>query len=270
MRRSRSRPRPAAEEIYESVQRDAAQELVRSAPGLAFSGAFAGGTVGFSGLAAASAMSMAGDAAFAPLLGALFYPIGFVAAIIGRAQLFTENTLYPVTLVLDRPRYLGSMLRLWAIVLGANLLGAFGFALFAAFSGAISPPILDQFRGLGEQLSAGGWMENFWSGVAGGWLLALVAWVSEASDATIARVALIWTLTFVISVAGFDHCISTTVEVLAAVLHGDVSVARLATWFSAVVLGNIAGGVVLVGLINYGQVRAGKSREEDPAELTDA
>ena len=71
---------------------------------------------------------------------------------------------------------------------------------------------------------------------------------------------LIWALTFVIGVAGFDHCVSTTVEVIASVFHDGVSVGRLATWLSAVVLGNIAGGVLIVGLINYGQVRAGTEK----------
>ena len=31
----------------------------------------------------------------------MLYPIGFIAVIIGRAQLFTENTLYPVALILS-------------------------------------------------------------------------------------------------------------------------------------------------------------------------
>ncbi len=61
-------------------------------------------------------------------MGALFFPVGFIIVIIGRAQLFTENTLYPVTLVLDERRHLLATLRLWVVVLSANLIGA---ALFA-------------------------------------------------------------------------------------------------------------------------------------------
>jgi formate/nitrite transporter len=38
--------------------------------------------------------------AWEELVSFLVYPIGFIAVIIGRAQLFTENTLYPVVLVL--------------------------------------------------------------------------------------------------------------------------------------------------------------------------
>ena len=78
------RVRPSAAEIYESesVKRDAAEELARPIPALAFSALFAGATLGFSGLAAAAATSLAGDSSGAELFGALFYPIGFVAAII--------------------------------------------------------------------------------------------------------------------------------------------------------------------------------------------
>lgn len=57
-------------------------------------------------------------------MGAIFFPVGFIVVIIGRAQLFTENTPYPVTLVLDERRHLRATLRLWTVVLSANLIGA--------------------------------------------------------------------------------------------------------------------------------------------------
>jgi len=56
----------------------------------------------------------------AKLIGALFFPIGFIAVIVGRSQLFTENTLYPVTLGLDERGHVLATLRLWAVVLAAN------------------------------------------------------------------------------------------------------------------------------------------------------
>ncbi|HZU39751.1 MAG TPA: formate/nitrite transporter family protein, partial [Solirubrobacteraceae bacterium] len=123
------RVRPGAHEIYDRVKRDAAEELERPIPALAFSGLFAGATVGFSGLAAAAATALVGRGSGAHLAGALVYPVGFVATIIGRAQLFTENTLYPLTLVLDEHKHVRSTLRLWVVVLAANLLGALAFAV---------------------------------------------------------------------------------------------------------------------------------------------
>jgi formate-nitrite transporter family protein len=129
------RVRPSATDIYENVKQDAAEELERPSAALAFPGVFAGATLGFSGLSAAAAAALSGTHTGARLIAALFYPIGFIAAIVGRAQLFTENTLYPVTLVLDERRHAPAMLRLWAIVFATNVLGAFLFALLAVDSG---------------------------------------------------------------------------------------------------------------------------------------
>lgn len=255
---SEKRVRPGADEIYESVKRDAAEELARPVPALALSGLFAGATLGFSGLAAATATELAGGGSGAELLGAVFYPIGFVAAIVGRAQLFTENTLYPVTLVLDERKHLRVTLRLWVVVLCANLAGALAFATLAVDSGAVPHGIVVHLTNLGHQLSAGSWTSKLWSGVIAGWLLALVAWTIEASDQAIGQIALIWALTFVIGATGFDHCVSTTAEVLSAVVAGGTSIGHFLGWLSAVILGNILGGVAIVGLLNYGQVRAGE------------
>jgi formate/nitrite transporter FocA (FNT family) len=254
---SEQRVRPGADEIYESVKRDAAAELARPLPALAFSGLFAGATLGFSGLAAAGAAALVGSAASAELVGALFYPIGFVATIIGRAQLFTENTLYPLTLVLDERKHLVATCRLWAVVLSANLVGALAFAVLAVDSGAVSHGVVAHLTDLGHRLAMGSWTSKLWSGVMAGWLLAMVAWTIEATDSAVGQIALIWALTFIIGLAQFDHCVSTTSEVLSAVVDGTVSTGDFLVWLSAVLLGNVVGGVAIVGLLNYGQVRAG-------------
>ena len=44
--------------------------------------------------------------------------------IIGRAQLFTENTLYPVAVILSERRHMTDTGRLWAIVFVFNVLGS--------------------------------------------------------------------------------------------------------------------------------------------------
>jgi formate/nitrite transporter FocA (FNT family) len=254
---TQGRVRPSAADIYENVKHDAAEELKRGNAALAFSGLFAGATVGFSGLAGAAAASGLSASSRSTLIAALFYPSGFIAAIVGRAQLFTENTLYPVTLVLDERRHLRSTLRLWAIVFCANVAGTLLFALLAVDSGGVKSHIVDEVVRLGRGLSTGDWPAWFWSGVLAGWLLALVAWLVEASSVVIGQIALIWILTFIIAVAGLHHCVSTTAEVLTAVVDGHVTVGHFVLWLSAVTLGNVAGGVVIVALLNYGQVRSG-------------
>jgi formate/nitrite transporter FocA (FNT family) len=253
------RVRPSADDIYESVKRDANEELERPVPALAFSALFAGATLGFSGLASATVLSELGASSGAQLVAAIFYPIGFIAAIVGRAQLFTENTLYPVTLVLDdRRQHAAATLRLWTVVWSANLAGALLFALIVVQTSAVTPSIVDELTKLGSKAAAGGFAPNFWSGVLAGWLLALVAWLVEATEHATGQIALIWMLTFLIGAASLDHCVSTTAQVLAGVLDGSVSVGDFAGWLGSVTLCNVVGGTAIVGLSNYGQVRAGE------------
>lgn len=253
------RLRASAADIYERVKHDAAEELERPLAALAFSGLFAGATVGFGAVAAAAASLALAGHQDGRLIGALFFPIGFIVVIIGRAQLFTENTLYPVTLVLDERRHLAATLRLWGIVLSANLIGALLFALLVTKTSALPGDVVAKVADQGHDATTGSWMSFFWSAVFGGWLIALVAWLIQSGAEVIGQVALIWTLAFVVGLTGLDHCVSTTVEVLCSLLKGDIHFGHAMAWLAAVILGNVAGGVLITALLNYGQVRAGEN-----------
>src|ERR1700761_9752002 len=97
--------RLTANEIFEQVESNAHDEVRRSPHALAFSGLAGGITMGLTGLAVATAQAALPSSSkdFVPYL---FYPLGFIAVIIGRAQLFTENTLYPVALILSERKHL--------------------------------------------------------------------------------------------------------------------------------------------------------------------
>ena len=70
-----------------------------------------------------------------------------------------------------------------------------------------------------------------------------------------ARVAVIWSLTMLVALGSFDHCIATTVTTFAALFDGGIDLGSLLAWLAPATLGNIAGGVLIVTSINYGQVR---------------
>jgi formate/nitrite transporter FocA (FNT family) len=216
----------------------------------------AGGlTMGLSGLAVAAVRALAGPDANHQFAQFVLYPIGFVAVIIGRAQLFTENTLYPVVLVLDERRHLLRTLRLWAVVFASNVLGAVLFAALAVKTSALRPDILSQLLQLGVDAATGSASHFFWSGVIGGWLIALVAWTVTASHWTIGQLAIVYLLTFVVGVGHFAHCIAGSGEILSAVMAGSVSASRYLQWLASATSGNICGGVLIVSLLNYGQVK---------------
>ena len=265
--------RPSAEEIYKQVAANAKQELSRSSISLAISG-FAGGTfMGLSALGTALALSFLGgksDTGWVHFVSRMFYPIGFIVVIVGRSQLFTENTLYPVALVLAERKQLWNTLRLWGVVLPSNVLGAAAFACLAALTPALGGPVLQQLVGLGMAAASKPTPEVFWSGVVGGWMIATAAWLVSGSHSITGSVMIIWLLTFLVGLGDFAHCIATSGEVLAAVLTGHLGWGAYPHWFWAAVLGNICGGVGMVTLIEYGQVIYGGDAESRKSGLLEA
>lgn len=246
--------RPTAVEIYEQVLRSARHELDRPAFNLAVSGFACGILMGLTGLSVGIVLALLGSSPGARLVADCFYPIGFIAVILGRAQLFTENTLYPVALALAEKGHVLHTLWLWAIVLPSNLLGAYVFALMAVRTSAVHPDVIAAMSSLGLQASAPAWGHIFWGAVFGGWIIATVAWLVSSSRSITGSLLLIWILAFVVGAGGFAHCIASSGEILAAVLHGDVAASRYFYWLLPAILGNIVGGVVLVTLLEYGQV----------------
>ena len=249
--------RLTAHEILDAATENARSELKRSWRSLALSGLAAGTTLGLTGIGVAAIRAGLGDGGWQQLLAYCIYPVGFVAVIIGRQQLFTENTLYPVVLAMDERGHILDTLRLWVVVFVSNILGATAFAALVIHTAALKTDISAKLVGLGFDASQGTFNHFFWSGVIGGWLIALVAWMVTASHWTIGQVAMIWLLTFIVGIGHFAHCIVTSCEILSAVMAGAVSTGTYLHWLAPATLGNIVGGVGIVSMLNYGQVRQG-------------
>lgn len=258
--------RPTAKEIYVQVAGNARDELKRSAIALSLSGLVGGIFTSFSGLGVAIAMAQLGPTATAGFIAPMFYPLGFIIVILGRAQLFTENTLYPVALLFAERKHFLPTLRLWAIVLTSNVIGAIGFALLIARTAAVKPEILRELAHLGLEAVQQAHAATFWSAVVAGAMIAMVAWLVSASHSVTGSVMLIWTLTFVIGLGHFAHCIAGSGEIVTAVLTHQVAWAGYFHWLALAVAGNVSGGVLIVTLLEYGQVIADKEGEQSIRE----
>ena len=260
--------RPSAHDIYEQVANNARQELGRSGVSLFISGIAGGIFMGLSGMGNAIAIALLTPAGAQPsattlFIAKMFYPLGFIAVILGRSQLFTENTLYPVALVLAEKQHLWKTLRLWIIVLTANVLGAATFAALASFTGALRPEFVHAMSWLGFEAAARPISVIFWSGVVGGWIIATVAWLVSGSHSITGSVMIIWMLAFVVGLGGFAHCIAGSGEVLTTVFLGHAPPMTFVRWLSGAVAGNICGGVGMVTLLEYGQVVYGGDAEAE-------
>jgi formate/nitrite transporter FocA (FNT family) len=245
-----------ARTVHQAILMEGEEELQRTSAALAWSGLAAGISMGLSLAVEGILRAHLPDAPWRPLVTKFGYTIGFLVVILGRQQLFTENTLTPVLPWLQRRCTLANVLRLWSVVLAANLVGALLFALAAYSTGAFPPDARAAFAEIArDALGGGGFGAVLARAVPAGWIIALVVWVLPGAES--GRVAAIFLLTYVIGLGGFAHIVAGAAEVFYGALAGVV------TWPAAVggylvptLLGNVLGGAILVTLLNHAQVVA--------------
>jgi formate-nitrite transporter family protein len=244
--------------VHEAIRIQGEEELRRPPSALAWSGLAAGLSMGFSFIAEALFQSYLPATPWRPLLVRLGYPFGYLIVIIGRQQLFTENTLTAIIpLLVKRNRAtLVKVLRLWAVVLLANLVGAHVMAWVLGNTPIFSPEIRDAMRQLAVQAAQVTFGTAILRGIFAGWLIAMVVWLLAASNS--ASVPIIVIPTYIVGLAGLTHVIAGSVEVLFLVMTG------VQPWSSYVIsylvpalIGNIIGGVALVSALNHAQVISG-------------
>jgi formate/nitrite transporter FocA (FNT family) len=242
----------SAGEILETIIEDGREELERASLGLAFSGFAAGLNISFGMVALAIVASLTGGVGLAAYFA---YPLGFLIVILGRAQLFTENTVTPVTVVLMGEKGIWNMLRFWAVVFVSNMVGTALFAAVLVYGQVLESGPFELLLGYAGEKLGYGWWTTFLKAIFGGWVVAIAAWLVAASRDTISQAFFVYALTFLIPAAGLVHCVAGAAEGMTAVFAGRVPFSEfLFAFLLPTTLGNIVGGVVLVTLLNYGQV----------------
>ena len=250
------RRRLRAAVVYEIIRVEGEGELARSFGALWWSALAAGLSIGFSVLAQGTLKAYLPSAPSAWIIEALGYSVGFLIVILSRQQLFTENTLTAVLPVIARKKWewLPVMLRLWAIVLAANLVGCFLFAAFLAYSGALSPEIAAGIKAVGAKLMGNSAQAMFVKGIVSGWLIAALVWMLPSAEGT--EIFVITLITYLIALGGFTHVVAGSAETLYLWLSGHESFARiLFVFFLPTLAGNVFGGTLMFAVVSYAQVR---------------
>ena len=249
----RSAPRAAV--VFEAIRLEAVEELARPNSALFWSGIAAGLSMGFSFIAEALLQSALPDTSWRPLLTKLGYSVGFMIVILGRQQLFTENTLTPVIHVLRERRMavLLDALRLWGVVLVANILATLIFAIGLYVADVFDPAQTIALKSVSLESAHSGFRETFMSAILAGWLIALMVWLLPVAET--ARVAVVIIITYLVGLGGFSHIIAGSTLAFYALVSGLTTPwVVLFGFFLPTLIGNIIGGVAFVALLNYAQV----------------
>ncbi len=244
--------------VHEAIRHDGEEELNRAVSALAWSGLAAGLSMGFSFVGQALLRAYLPDQPWRPLVVSLGYPIGFLIVIIGRQQLFTENTLTVIIPLLARRNIvtLVRVLKLWAVVLAANLVGAHIFAWVVGNTPMFQPEVRNAMLSLAKHAAQVTFGAAILRGIFAGWLIAMIVWMLAAIDT--GRAAIIVILTYVVGLANLTHIIAGAVEVLFLPMVGAESWIGVAWgYLFPTLIGNVIGGVSLTAALNHAQVVAG-------------
>lgn len=250
-----SHERLKARSIYEIVREEGETELARPLPSLWWSGLAAGIAISVSLIAKALIAERLPDASWAPLVSNLGYSLGFVVVVLGRLQLFTENTITVILpLASERSMHnLGRVARLWGIVLLANLAGTFTFAFASVVIGLFGAAEVEAFAKIAHHLMDQTPWETLLGGVPAGFMIAAMVWMLPNSQH--ASFLVIVVVTYFIGIGEFSHVIVGSADAFVLILLGEQSIASaLFGFFFPALIGNIIGGTALFALLAYAQV----------------
>ena len=197
------------------------------------------------------------------VLGGVVFSLGLILVVVAGAELFTGNNLLAMAWA-DGKISTSELLRNWAIVCAGNFIGAAGLALLVFLSrhpemnnGAIA----EEYLRIAAAKGTMPFWTAFFKGILCNVLVCMAVWMALAGRSVIDKaVAIVFPISAFVA-AGFEHSIANMYFFPVALLLRDFgnhgAAADAVTWagFASnlvpVILGNIVGGSVLVGLVYH-------------------
>lgn len=252
----RSGVRHRAAVSYEIIRVQGESELRRPFSALWWSGVAAGISIGFSFLTEAALIAHLPQTEWSFIVAKFGYAVGFLIVILGHQQLFTENVLTAVLPVISRKSliWFGKMLRLWGVVLSANIVGCLIFATFFSSLPIVDAKVAAGMASVVTHLMHNTPFEMFAKGIGAGWIIAALVWILSASES--GHAFMIALLTYLIALFGFTHIVAGTAEAIYGYQTGLIDMNKLLFgFFIPTLCGNVFGGSVLFSVLSYAQVR---------------
>lgn len=235
------RPEPEIEQAFDRLVDEGQERLERPLLTLVSTGLLGGIDVGFGVLAYFVVKEHTGDT----VLSGLAFSIAFVALLLARSELFTENFLVPVTAVVARSGTLAGLARLWTITLAMNLVGGL---LIMWIVMTARPDLHATAIEVGThyaELGANG--ESFALAVLAGAVITLMTRMQHATDSLAVQIVPAVLFGSLLVAAELFHCVLDSLFMMAALLAGaDFGAGAFTGALGWSLLGNVVGGVGLV------------------------
>lgn len=196
------------------------------------------------------------------VLGGMAFALGLILVIVAGAELFTGNNLLVMAWA-DRKISTFELLRSWSIVCAGNFVGAAGLALVVFLSRhpeTNGNAIGREYLIIASAKLAMPFWTAFFKGVLCNALVCLAVWMALAGRSVVDKVVAIVIPVSAFVAAGFEHSVANMYLIpMAMLLQGfgaigsnpAINLAGLFDNLLPVLLGNIIGGSVLVGLVYH-------------------
>ncbi|WP_028889864.1 formate/nitrite transporter family protein [Tenacibaculum ovolyticum] len=197
------------------------------------------------------------------IFGGFVFSLGLILVVVAGAELFTGNNLIAIAWAEGKVSY-KQMIRNWGIIFISNMLGAVSLAIMVYFSGHLdmnNGEIAKMYIKMADAKCALPFFTAFFRGLLCNILVCLGVWMAMGGKTLTDKVlVIVFPITLFVA-AGFEHSIAnlfiiplglmlqefSTIEVSTTAL----SVSGMISNIIPVLLGNIIGGSVLVGLMYH-------------------
>ena len=251
-------------EIAERVEHVGVAKARLSLLSMSMLGVLAGG---FIGLGALYFVLIKSDAslgfATSQALGGLAFSLGLILVIVAGAELFTGNNLLAMAWA-EGKISTAEVLKNWVIVCGANFVGASGLAFLVFYSGhpeMNEGAIAAQYLKIAAAKCSLPFWKAFFKGILCNMLVCLAVWMALAGRSVFDKaISTVFPISAFVA-AGFEHSIANMYFIpmgilvkASGILGANADAVSWTGFFSnivPVILGNIVGGSVLVGLVYH-------------------
>ena len=232
----------------------------------------AGMFIALAGVGATIASVTVQSPSLAKLMGAMVFPVGLVMVLIAGSELFTGNCLIIIP-VLQREAKLAAMLRNWCVVYIGNFIGAVLVAALTVHGGTFS--VFGDFAAAASVIKTASaklsmpWSDALLRGILCNFLVCIAVWISFAAKDVVGKVAGLYLPIMLFVLSGYEHSVANmyyipaglfairnpSYAIAAANAGTNMSILSWGNLFTRnlipVTLGNIIGGMVLVGVMYW-------------------
>jgi formate transporter len=209
------------------------------------------------------------------LLGGVAFSLGLILVVVAGAELFTGNNLLAMAWA-DGKITTRDLLRNWAIVCLGNFIGASGLAVLVFLSGhpdMNGGAVGQETIRIAAAKAAMPFWTAFFRGVLCNVLVCMAVWMTFAGRSVVDKaVAIVFPISAFVA-AGFEHSIANMyffpLAMLIEAFGNTGAAAGTVTWqgflgnLVPVILGNLVGGSVLVGLVYHVIYRRAQGVKQD-------